>query len=176
MIYNPFFNIIVAVDENAGFGKDGKIPWHYKKDLKHFKEITEGHICVMGRRTYEDILNNYKNKNTKIVPENFTLLPKRETYVLSRSYGYDVIGATKKMYLREITDDLGADEKREIFILGCEKLFIEAFPQTKVVYMTIVPGCYQCDKKFPINYLMANFQIAEGKKVDELMFMKYVRK
>jgi len=28
---------IVAVARNNAIGKDGKLPWHYSADLKHFK-------------------------------------------------------------------------------------------------------------------------------------------
>ena len=57
--------IIVAVDEDGGFGKDGKIPWHYSEDLKHFKEVTTGHVCIMGRKTYEDMLEMRKARDAK---------------------------------------------------------------------------------------------------------------
>ena len=43
---------IVAVDRQGAIGKDGKLPWHYSADMKHFKETTIGHACVMGRRTW----------------------------------------------------------------------------------------------------------------------------
>ena len=59
----------------GGFGKDGKIPWSIPEDLDHFKEITTGHICVMGRRTYTDMLAMRLGAGKPA--ENFTLLPDR---------------------------------------------------------------------------------------------------
>ena len=44
---------IVARSENNVIGKNNSIPWHYSKDLKHFKQSTMGDTLVMGRRTYE---------------------------------------------------------------------------------------------------------------------------
>ena len=32
--------IIVAVDEEMGMGKDGKLPWHLKNELKYFQDVT----------------------------------------------------------------------------------------------------------------------------------------
>ena len=49
-------SIIVAVDESGGFGKGGKIPWNIPEDMKHFQEVTKGGVCIMGRKTYEDML------------------------------------------------------------------------------------------------------------------------
>ncbi len=43
---------IVAVDRQGAIGKDGKLPWHYSADMKHFKETTMGNACVMGYKTW----------------------------------------------------------------------------------------------------------------------------
>ena len=55
-------NLIAAVDEEFGLGRDGKIPWHYPEDFKFFKEKTKGHVCVMGRKTFDDLLTYAKGK------------------------------------------------------------------------------------------------------------------
>lgn len=46
---------IVATDLNGCIGKDGKIPWHIPADLKRFRELTEGDIVVMGRKTFDSL-------------------------------------------------------------------------------------------------------------------------
>ena len=35
-------NIIAAMANNMGIGKDGKLPWNKPKDMRHFKRITIG--------------------------------------------------------------------------------------------------------------------------------------
>ncbi|MFC7215631.1 dihydrofolate reductase [Saliphagus sp. GCM10025334] len=47
---------IVAVAENGIIGRDGEMPWHVPEDLAHFKRRTTGHPVIMGRVTYEGIL------------------------------------------------------------------------------------------------------------------------
>lgn len=47
--------IIAAVAKNGVIGKDGKIPWHSKEELKHFKNTTTGFPVIMGRKTFESI-------------------------------------------------------------------------------------------------------------------------
>jgi len=47
--------LIAAVDKNLAIGKDGKIPWDIKEDLKFFRENTENTAIIMGRATYDSI-------------------------------------------------------------------------------------------------------------------------
>ena len=44
---------IVAVDENMGIGKDGKLLYSIPNDLKYFRDTTLGHSLLCGRKTYE---------------------------------------------------------------------------------------------------------------------------
>lgn len=48
--------IIAAVAANGTIGNEGELPWYYPDDLKHFKETTWGHPVIMGRITFESIL------------------------------------------------------------------------------------------------------------------------
>ena len=41
--------LIAAVDKNLAIGKNGKIPWHIKEDLRHFKKNTLNTTIIMGR-------------------------------------------------------------------------------------------------------------------------------
>ena len=47
--------LIAAVDKNLAIGKDGKIPWDIKEDLKFFRKNTEDTAIIMGRATYDSI-------------------------------------------------------------------------------------------------------------------------
>lgn len=49
--------LVAAVAENGVIGADGDLPWHYPADLKHFKETTTGRPVIMGRRTFESIVD-----------------------------------------------------------------------------------------------------------------------
>ncbi|WIV66647.1 dihydrofolate reductase [Natrialbaceae archaeon AArc-T1-2] len=64
---------IVAVAENGVIGRDGEMPWHIPADLTHFKRQTTGHPVIMGRVTYESILETLGEP-----------LPDRTTVVLTR--------------------------------------------------------------------------------------------
>ena len=47
--------IIAAMSENRVIGKDNTMPWSIKGNLAHFKEMTMGWPCIMGRKTWESL-------------------------------------------------------------------------------------------------------------------------
>ena len=56
--------LIAAVDRNLAIGKEGKIPWEIKEDLKFFRDKTLDSAVIMGRATFDSIgrpLPNRKN-------------------------------------------------------------------------------------------------------------------
>ena len=185
-------SIIVAVDIRGGFGKGGKIPWHFPEDFKHFKDTTMGGICIMGRRTYDDILEMSGRDNKAIqtygevqgmgspaqppLDINTPILPGRESYVLSRNEGFEPLGAKRGKGLRQVVEELPRDDTREIFVLGGEKLFIEALGWANKIYMTVIKGEYDCDRFFPIQVLSKRYKIDSGKEMDEMYFIEYIRK
>jgi dihydrofolate reductase len=65
--------LVVAVASNGCIGQNNQLPWHIPEDLKHFKAITTGHPVLMGRKTYQSILDHLGKP-----------LPNRHHFVLSR--------------------------------------------------------------------------------------------
>ena len=57
-------NLIVAIGQNNLIGKDNDLPWHYKEDLKYFKETTMNKTVVMGENTFYSIFN----RTNKLLP------------------------------------------------------------------------------------------------------------
>jgi dihydrofolate reductase len=99
---------IIAIARNYAIGKDGKLPWHYPADLKHFKRTTTGHAMVMGASTWSSIGKP---------------LPNRLSVVLSRSiqtldHPNALLIQTKDQAL-ELCRFLGAD----LFIIGGAKTY-----------------------------------------------------
>ena len=173
-------SIIVAVDEAAGFAKDGKIPWHFPEDLKHFKQATTGGACIMGRVTYQDMYDmviarkSKGDENEKKKPVHIEeILPKRESFVVTNTMGPSIEGATVVPNIRAAVE---RTSKNAIFVIGGERMFIEALPWVNRIYMTIVKGTYDCDRFFPVDYVQKHFRIVKGKKKSPLTFMEYVRK
>lgn len=166
--------IIIAVDSQGGFGKDGKIPWHFKEDFAWFKKQSKDKVCVMGRHTYEDMLSYAKKRDiTK------GILPDRTSYVISNTKPDDHFkGAERVDGLRNVREK-HVDE--EIMILGGEKLYTQALAWADKVLITVIDKSYDCDRFFPVNTLETKFNITDGEKVTaedgtELLFMTYEKK
>ena len=48
-------SIVVAKAKNNIIGRENKLVWNLPADLKHFKELTTGHVIIMGRKTFESL-------------------------------------------------------------------------------------------------------------------------
>ena len=130
------YKIIVAVDEKGGIGKDNKIPWNYPEDLQYFSEITKGNgknSVIMGRKTWDSLPKKYKP------------LPHRNNIVLSK------VGYSKKNCDTEI------DFYDENWVIGGSQIYNLFLPEVSHIYLTKIPGDYNCDTFFDISYLKKNF-------------------
>lgn len=127
-------SLIAALDLRNGIGKQNRLPWHLRADLKLFKAITMGHHILMGRKTYASI-----NRN----------LPGRTTIILTRNEDFSAPGcllatsfATGMRLARE-------REETELFVIGGGDIFKEALPYASRIYLTRVHTDADCDVFFP---------------------------
>ncbi len=93
------YSAIVALTERNGMGMNGKIPWRVPEDFKYFKGFTMGKTCVMGRKTYEDLLTYAKNV--------YDPLPGRKLVVLTSG---KLIGSENVKIItdmRQVSDETG---------------------------------------------------------------------
>jgi dihydrofolate reductase len=60
-------SIIAAIDEGRALGKDNKLLWHIPEDFKRFKELTSGHVILMGYNTYLSIGKPLPNRTNIVV-------------------------------------------------------------------------------------------------------------
>lgn len=181
-------NIIVAVDMNGGFGFQGGIPWKTepwfgfpwktepfsKDDFKRFKTLTENSVCIMGFKTYEEILTMKKNRGGDL---NTPLLSNRESFVVtSRSKELPENPAVKFVSsIREVVEYNDISEDKNIFVIGGEKMFIEALPWTNNIYITVVKRYYECDRFFPLDYVNNNFIIDQAEQTEDVDFISLRR-
>jgi len=137
--------LIVAVDEKNGIGKDGKMPWHFKKEMEFFRDTTSETIefdtknmVIMGRTTWESI------------DPKFRPLEDRENIVLTHNPDYKAEGAAVCYSLGEALRKADLDEKiGDIFIIGGAQIYELALPISNGLYLTKVHNSYDCDTFFP---------------------------
>src|SRR5690554_3997452 len=96
--------LIVAMGKHREIGKDNDLLWKLPRDMKFFKETTQGHTVVMGRKNWESI------------PEKFRPLPNRKNIVISRNADYKAEGATLITDLKELSQHIEVGQK--CFIIG----------------------------------------------------------
>ena len=126
-------SIIVAVAKGGAIGKEGKMPWKIPGEQRQFKELTTGHVVIMGRRSYEEIGHPLPNR---------TIIVVSKTKVFSGENLYTVKS------LQEAIERAGQEE---IFIAGGAEIFQEALPLADKIYMTYVDmEVPDADRFFPI--------------------------
>lgn len=126
-------SIIVAVAKGGAIGKEGKIPWKIPGEQRQFKDLTTGHVVIMGRTSYEEIGHP---------------LPERTNIVVSKTKVFSGENLYTVKSLKEAIERAGQEE---IFIAGGAELFQEALPLANKIYMTYVDmEVPDADRFFPI--------------------------
>ena len=130
---------VVAMDQQHCIGKDNDLPWHISADLKHFKEITQGGVVVMGRKTLESMGR---------------ALPKRVNWVITRdqNWTFDSVKTAPSIEdaLEQAIPDVLASEKPEsIFIIGGGEIFKQTLHIADRLELTHVALDVQGDAHYP---------------------------
>lgn len=127
-------SLIVAMDEQQGIGKSGKLPWRLSSDLKRFRELTMGHHIIVGRKTLESIGKP---------------LPGRQTIVVTRSETYRPEGC---LVAHSVEDAIRMARERgetESFICGGAAVYADALGDSDRLYLTLVHASVDADVFFP---------------------------
>jgi len=86
---NKKINIILALDESNGLGKDWDLAWRIREDMKYFKDITTSPHSVSPKGREVEQLKNAVimwRKTWDSIPEKYKPLPDRINCILSRSF------------------------------------------------------------------------------------------
>lgn len=130
-------SLIVAVADNNVIGMNNKMPWHIPADFKHFKELTMGKPCIMGRKTYESIKTQLGKP-----------LPGRNSIIISRK-GFDEPSAIVVSSLERAIDDAQLLTGDEIMVIGGSQIYALALPLADRIYLTRVHQEPEGDAFFP---------------------------
>ena len=123
---------IVAMTPERVIGKDGKLPWKLRDDLKFFKKQTSGHPIVMGRKTFDSIGKP---------------LPHRQNFVITRDPAWHHDGVETIHQPQELREFLLADQ--QLFIIGGEQIYRFFLPLLNDIIITHVHKSYEGDTYFP---------------------------
>lgn len=128
--------IIAAVARNGVIGNNGSIPWHLPEDLRHFKALTMGKVVIMGRKTFESIMQKLGRP-----------LPGRTNVVITRNKDYEVPSGVKVCH--SLDDAVAAYPNDDLWIIGGGEIYRQALDRADTLHITHVEGDYDGDALFP---------------------------
>ena len=131
-------SIVVALAENAVIGRDNKLIWRLKTELKRFRKLTIGRPMIIGRKTHESIGR---------------ALPGRETIVLTRLKDF----AAEGVHVANTWEDAVSQADRlagrmgasDIAVGGGAEIYKLALPDAERLFLTLVHAEPQGEAVFP---------------------------
>ena len=125
--------LIVAVYEDWGIGRDGTQPVALAADRKFFRATTKGAAVIVGRRTIQDFPGQQP-------------LPNRVNVALTRQNieipGFTVVNSPEKAM--ELTKNA-----ERVFVIGGGSVYKQMLPYCDTAYITKVHCTVESDTFFP---------------------------
>jgi len=150
------WSIVVAMAPNRVIGKNNQLPWHYKEDLRWFRQLTKGHTVLMGRKTYQSIGKALPHRRNLVLSKQQLTLPDAEVLASLEQ----AIALTEGM--------------SHVFVIGGERIYKQTLPCCSKVYLTRIKVDYEGDTFFPS--FEHQFRPPEVLlETEELIIEKYVR-
>jgi len=126
-------SLVLAMAENGVIGKNGALPWRIPEDMRHFKALTIGKPCIMGRKTWDSLPKKP--------------LPGRANIVVTRDRNFH---AESAIVAHSFDDALArADNAEEIAIIGGAEIYAAALPRANRIYLTEVHAAFDGDAFMP---------------------------
>lgn len=128
--------VVAAVARNRVIGHGPDIPWKVPGEQALFKELTLGHVLVMGRTTYESIGRP---------------LPGRTTIVLTRDASWSP-GHPEVLVARSLLDALAkaaTQPEGEVIVAGGAQVYAEAMGLASELVISEIPLQPEGDVLFP---------------------------
>ena len=157
----PHISLIVAAADNHVIGRDNAMPWHIPEDFKHFKAVTMGKPCIMGRKTFQSIVQSLGKP-----------LPGRVNIVVSRT-NFQHPGALTCKDLDEAIDQAAKTGSDEVCVIGGAQIYALALPVADKIYLTRMHQSPEGDAMFPT--LGPEWVEAARDARDGFTFLTYVR-
>lgn len=127
---------ILSADRNWGIGYQNKLLVSIPSDMRFFREMTEGKVIVMGRKTLESFPNGLP-------------LKKRINIVLTHDRSYQVKDAVIVHDKEELLEELKKYREDDVFVVGGGSVYELLLPYCDTAYVTRIDMAYQADTFFP---------------------------
>lgn len=124
---------IAAIGTNRVLGKNNELLWRIPDDLKRFKNLTTGHVIIMGRKTFDSIGKP---------------LPNRTNIVITRDAAWQHEGVVAASSIEAALAQAKKIDS-EIFIIGGAQIYAQALPHIERLYLTLIDDEKDGDTYFP---------------------------
>lgn len=148
---------IVAVAQNLAIGKGNRLPWHYKSDLRFFKQTTTGNAVLMGWKTWASIGKPLPNR-LNIVLSRTREIGNGETVLLLRN--------------REQVLELNQYLKCDLFVTGGAAIFELFKNDIERWIVTEIPQTIETADVFMPPDFLENFRQTEMQTLEENLRVK----
>lgn len=129
--------LVAAVAQNGVIGSHNALPWYIPEDLKHFKQVTVGKTVLMGKNTFDSVMNRLKKP-----------LPDRTNVVITRQMDWQA--PTGVLVYHSIEDALeGLKDKDEVMVAGGGQIFSQLIDKADKLILTEVHKEVDGDVLFP---------------------------
>lgn len=135
---------IMACDPNGIIGIDGKLPWSYPEETRHFSNMVNGHIMIMGYKTFIDTPKKLLDNCYNIV------LSSKDN--LQNSLNVKFVKSLDEIFKLELSSD------KKIFMIGgaeIAKLFLQNNLINKFI-LTKIHKLYSGNVIFPL-FMLENW-------------------
>lgn len=133
---------IAAVADDGTIGNDGEIPWHRPDDLERFRNITTDCALVMGRVTYESILE----RNSRPLTDAGRTVIVLSTTMDPPEWDGVMVARTPGDAIRVATRYTNADR---VIVAGGASVYEDMLPLCSRLYLTRVHEEPDGDTRFP---------------------------
>lgn len=134
--------LLAAIARRRVIGVNNTLPWHLPEDLKHFKALTTGHMVVMGRKTFESIVDRLGRP-----------LPDRQSVVITRNRNWvptwPKASAGDQVSVVHDISGLRSLSEQPIFVIGGAEIYELTLPLADRLEITEVEADFQGDAFFP---------------------------
>lgn len=127
-------SIIVAKAKNNIIGKDNQIIWNLPEDMKHFKDLTTGHVIIMGRKTFESLGR---------------ILPDRKHIVFTQNPEFKVHDENVQIVHSMLEIQEYIQDENENFVIGGAMIYNLLMPHVTKMYVTEIDKEFEGDSFFP---------------------------
>jgi dihydrofolate reductase len=143
-------SLIVAASENDVIGRDGALPWRLPKDARRFRELTTGHVVVMGRITHDSILAALGRP----LPDRASIVVTRAARPQPPAPGEHVYWAGSLKSALDLAKCIATSAgDTELFVVGGVSIYRDTLPLADRVYLTRVHHVVEGDRSMPSGWL-----------------------